>query len=184
VATLCCSPLETPTAAGNPNPDQRVRVRARGEGYPNPNPSALALIVRWQVARHYGIPAASWLDLMTQAGGFQGPAKSALLFDRRTHPSAAGHALAATLLQRCAYNDATELAHADMTTLPKKDTNCTALSLMPAIIGILVVTRSQLLYARTSVRSEKKARPRLTLGIRLILTFFDSAQCLMVRRWR
>jgi hypothetical protein len=128
VATLCCSPLETPTAAGNPNPDQRVRVRARGEGYPNPNPSALALIVRWQVARHYGIPAASWLDLMTQAGGFQGPAKSALLFDRRTHPSAAGHALAATLLQRCAYNDATELAHADMTTLPKKDTNCTALS--------------------------------------------------------
>jgi hypothetical protein len=37
---------------------------------------------------------------MTQAGGFQGPAKSALLFDRRTHPSAAGHALAATLLQR------------------------------------------------------------------------------------
>ena len=100
MATLCCSPLETPTAAGNPNPDQRVRVRARGEGYPNPNPSALALIVRWQVARHYGIPAASWLDLMTQAGGFQGPAKSALLFDRRTHPSAAGHALAATLLQR------------------------------------------------------------------------------------
>jgi hypothetical protein len=27
-------------------------------------------------------------------------------------------------------------------------------------------------------------RPRLTLGIRLILTFFDSAHCLMVRRWR
>jgi hypothetical protein len=47
-----------------------------------------------------------------------------------------------------------------------------------------LVTRSQLLYARTSVRSEKKARPRLTLGIRLISTFFDSAQCLMVRRWR
>jgi hypothetical protein len=33
------------------------------------------------------------------------------------------------------------------------------------------VTRSQLLYARTPVRSEKKARPRLTLGIRLIVTF-------------
>jgi hypothetical protein len=33
-----------------------------------------------------------------------------------------------------------------------------------------------------SVRSEKKARPRLTLGIRL--TFLNSAQCLMVRRWR
>jgi hypothetical protein len=30
---------------------------------------------------------------------------------------------------------ATELAHADMTALPKTDTNCTALSLMPAIIG-------------------------------------------------
>jgi hypothetical protein len=29
-----------------------------------------------------------------------------------------------------------------------------------------MVTCSQLLYARTSVRSEKKARPRLTLGIR------------------
>ena len=35
-----------------------------------------------------------------------------------------------------------------------------------------------------SVRSEKKARPHLTLGIRLILIFFDSAQRLVVRRWR
>ena len=64
-------------------------------------------------------------------------------------------------------NDATELAHADMTALPKTDTNYTALSLMPTIM----VTRSQLLYARISVRSEKKARPRLTLGILLILLF-------------
>jgi hypothetical protein len=34
-----------------------------------------------------------------------------------------------------------------------------------------LVTRSQLLYAQTPVRSEKKARPRLKLGIRLSLTF-------------
>jgi hypothetical protein len=52
-------------------------------------------------------------------------------------------------------------------TLPKPDTNYTALS----DASNKLVTRSQLLYARTSVRSEKKARPRLTLGIRLILTF-------------
>jgi hypothetical protein len=32
-------------------------------------------------------------------------------------------------------NDATELAHADMTALPKTDTNCTALSLIPTITG-------------------------------------------------
>jgi hypothetical protein len=32
-------------------------------------------------------------------------------------------------------NDATELAHADMTTLPKVDTSCTALSLMPTVNG-------------------------------------------------
>jgi hypothetical protein len=34
-----------------------------------------------------------------------------------------------------------------------------------------LVTCSRFLYARTSVRSEKNARPRLALGIRLILTF-------------
>jgi hypothetical protein len=39
------------------------------------------------------------------------------------------------------------------------------------------------LYARTSVRSEKKARPRLARNP-FNLNFFDSAQCLMVRRWR
>jgi hypothetical protein len=49
-------------------------------------------------------------------------------------------------------NDATELAHADMTTLPKVDTNCTALSLMPTIIGNTFAAS----LARTSVRSERK----------------------------
>jgi hypothetical protein len=52
------------------------------------------------VARHYGIPAASWLDFMHRVGGFRDEARTALLFDRRTHPNSAGHALAATLLQR------------------------------------------------------------------------------------
>ena len=52
------------------------------------------------MARHYGIPAASWLDFMNTAGGFRDEARTALLFDRRTHPNSAGHALAATLLQR------------------------------------------------------------------------------------
>lgn len=61
----------------------------------NPSPG-----VRGQVARHYGIPAASWLDFMHQVGGFRDEARTALLFDRRTHPNSAGHALAATLLQR------------------------------------------------------------------------------------
>jgi hypothetical protein len=37
--------------------------------------------------------------------------------------------------RQCRPNDATELAHADMTTLPKVDTNCTALSLMPTVNG-------------------------------------------------
>jgi hypothetical protein len=32
-------------------------------------------------------------------------------------------------------NDATELAHADMTTLPKVDTNCTTPSLIPTVTG-------------------------------------------------
>jgi hypothetical protein len=56
----------------------------------------------------------------------------------------------------------------------------TSLSLIPTIIG----NTSQLLYARTPVRSEKKARPRLKLRNPFNLNFFDSAQCLMVRRWR
>jgi hypothetical protein len=59
----------------------------------------------------------------------------------------------------------------------------TSLSLIPTIIG----NTSQLLYARTPVRSEKKARPNsATSQLRnpFNLNFFDSAQCLMVRRWR
>ena len=41
-----------------------------------------------------------------------------------------------------------------------------------------ILPRAKPFYARTSVRSEKKARPRLTLGIRFILTFLIR-QCLM-----
>jgi hypothetical protein len=37
--------------------------------------------------------------------------------------------------RQCRRNDATELAHADMTTLPKVDTSCTALSLIPTVNG-------------------------------------------------
>jgi hypothetical protein len=76
-------------------------------------------------------------------------------------------------LTRCAFpqrsrrNDATELAHADMTTLPKVDTNCTAPSLMPTIIGSTFAAS-----LRTDICPQRKeARPRLTLGIRLISTF-------------
>jgi hypothetical protein len=69
-----------------------------------------------------------------------------------------------TLTQRgshrqCRRNDATELAHADMTTLPKVDTNCTALSLMPTIIGNTFAAS-----LRTDICPQRKeARPRLTL---------------------
>jgi hypothetical protein len=48
-------------------------------------------------------------------------------------------------------------------TLPKVDTICTALSLMPTVIGNNWQHGSQLLYARTSVRSERKLVHCLTL---------------------
>ena len=55
----------------------------------------------------------------------------------------------------------------DMTTLPEVDTNCTALSLMPTIIGNTFAAS-----LRTDICPQRKeARPRLKLGIRLILTF-------------
>jgi hypothetical protein len=50
---------------------------------------------------------------------------------------------------------------------PKVYTNCTALSLMPTIIGNTFAAS-----LRTDICPQRKdARPRLTLGIRLILTF-------------
>ena len=50
---------------------------------------------------------------------------------------------------------------------PKADTNCTAQSLMPTIIGYTFAAS-----LRTDICPQRKeARPRLTLGIRLILTF-------------
>ena len=77
-------------------------------------------------------------------------------------------------------NDATELAHADMTALPKMDTNCTALSRMPAIIGntFAASLRTDICPQRKESSSTSHARNPFNLN------FFDSAQCLMVRRWR
>jgi hypothetical protein len=61
--------------------------------------------------------------------------------------------------RQCRGNDATELAHADMTTLPKVDTICTALSLMPTVIGNTFAAS-----LRTDISPQRKeARPRLTL---------------------
>jgi hypothetical protein len=55
-------------------------------------------------------------------------------------------------------NDATELAHADMTTLPKVGTSCTALSLMPTVNGNTFAAS-----LRTDISPQRKeARPRLT----------------------
>jgi hypothetical protein len=59
---------------------------------------------------------------------------STLLIDVRASFRCA-HTLTPLPEWQCRRNDATELAHADMTTLAKMDTNCTALSLLPAIIG-------------------------------------------------
>jgi hypothetical protein len=66
-----------------------------------------------------------------------------------------------------------------MTTLPKTDTNCTALSLMPTVID-----KTFAASLRTDICPQRKeARTRLTLDP-FNLNLFDSAQCLMVRRWR
>ena len=82
--------------------------------------------------------------------------------------------------RQCRRNDATELAHADMTTLPKVDTNCTAPSLMPTIIGntFAASLRTDICPQRKESSSTSHARNPFNLN------FFDSAQCLVVRRWR
>jgi hypothetical protein len=57
--------------------------------------------------------------------------------------------------RQCRRSDATELAHADMTTLPKVDTSCTALSLMRTIIGNTFAAS-----LRTDISPQRKeARP-------------------------
>jgi hypothetical protein len=77
-------------------------------------------------------------------------------------------------------NDAAELAHADRTALPKTDTNYTALSLTPTIIGntFAASLRTDICPQWKESSSTSHARNPFNLN------FFDSAQCLMVRRWR
>jgi hypothetical protein len=67
-----------------------------------------------------------------------------------------------------------------MTTLPKVDTSCTALSLMPTVIGntFAASLRTDICPQRKESSSTSHARNPFNLN------FFDSAQCLMVRRWR
>jgi hypothetical protein len=67
-----------------------------------------------------------------------------------------------------------------MTALPKTDTNCTALSLMPTITGgtFAASLRTDICPQRKESSSTSHARNPFNLN------FFDSAQCLMVRRWR
>jgi hypothetical protein len=77
-------------------------------------------------------------------------------------------------------NDATELAHADMTALPKTEANCTALSLVPTIIGNTFAASQ-----RTDICPQRKERSSTSHAWNPFnLNFFDSAPCLMVRRWR
>jgi hypothetical protein len=53
------------------------------------------------VAQHYAIPAVSFLDWLRKSGGLDAPQQRALLLaDGLTHPTAAGHRLAAALLQQ------------------------------------------------------------------------------------
>lgn len=53
------------------------------------------------MAEHYSIPAVSFLDWLRRSGGLRKPEeRSRLLADDLTHPSAAGHRLAAALLGR------------------------------------------------------------------------------------
>jgi hypothetical protein len=80
----------------------------------------------------------------------------------------------------CLPSPTPRLAHADMLTLPKTDTNCTALSLMPAITGhtFAASLRTDICPQRKESSSTSHARNPFNLN------FFDSAQCLMVRRWR
>jgi hypothetical protein len=67
-----------------------------------------------------------------------------------------------------------------MTALPKTDATCTALSLIPKITGntFAAPLRTDICPQRKERSSTSHARNPFNL------TFFDSAQCLMVRRWR
>jgi hypothetical protein len=69
---------------------------------------------------------------------------------------------------------------ADMTALPKTDTNYTALSLIPTITGntFAASRRIDICPQRKESSSTSHARNPFDLNL------FDSAQCLMVRRWR
>jgi hypothetical protein len=70
--------------------------------------------------------------------------------------------------RQCRRNDATELAHADMTTLPKVYTICTALSLIPTVNGNTV--RSFSAHGHQSAAKGSSTTVSRS-GIRLILTF-------------
>jgi hypothetical protein len=67
-------------------------------------------------------------------------------------------------------NDATELAHADMTALPKTDTNYTALSLMPTITGntFAASLRTDICPQRKESSSTSHARNPFNLNFFLI----------------
>jgi hypothetical protein len=67
-----------------------------------------------------------------------------------------------------------------MTALPKTDTKYTALSLIPTIIGntFAASLRTDISPQRKESSSTSQARNPFNLN------FFDSAQCLWVRRWR
>jgi hypothetical protein len=67
-----------------------------------------------------------------------------------------------------------------MTALPKTDTNYTAPSLMPTITGntFAASLRTDICPQRKESSSTSHARNPFNLN------FLDSAQCLMVRRWR
>jgi hypothetical protein len=83
--------------------------------------------------------------------------------------------------RQCRRNDATEFAHADMT-LPKVDTNCTAPSLMPTIIGNTV--RSFSTHGHLSAASERKLVHVSRSEHPFNLNFLIRLCGLMVRKWR
>jgi hypothetical protein len=69
-------------------------------------------------------------------------------------------------------------ARAEMTALPKVDTNCTALSLIPTVNGNTV---RRFYYARTTVRSQGSSTAVSRSDIRLIQYLDSSAQGLVRR---
>jgi hypothetical protein len=84
--------------------------------------------------------------------------------------------------RQCRRNDATELAHADMTTLPKVDTICTALSVIPTVNGNTV--RSFSAHGHQSAAKGSSTTVSRS-DIRLILTFlFGSDGPEVALNWR